>query len=686
MEIKFRHIVAVFVLLSIGSFLAYAQEASFNNTGGKLTNEGTIRVNIGQVKGLPDSLGGRIEFTSKDGGHVQAIPNIKYWQLVLKGKGYRKIRKENSSSHLIVGDSLIMIDSTKIELYEADIYAKNSVENTTKVYGSKEVRLNSEVKAQDMIGNGRGSFDHLNIDNPHGVNVIKGGFTVDSSLTLTRGKLNNTTQNFNMRDSSLITRYEGGALAEKPNFEGTIDVSYKGAGKSIQTGGELPLEKDKLQNLRVENAGGIVLTHDVQVNRSLYVGARIATEFDEEKRYVLTYTPAINPDFSMSPQAEIDGTFRRTFISYKENMLMNNRFTWALFKTDGDAGGVKTLNFRVKPKTFFALPEGNVQKVERSFEIWAEKSTTQSDTTTAIPNVDIGYGWRSEDGDDQVDESKGLDIPTLKLKRWNGGDWNSIMSSTVPEKSPDGKWYFASASNIDLLGKFVIGSDKGGNINLAAKVFLEGPYYDSLMKTELVKFNLLPRTPDDVYPYNLDKNRAKVKATIAKLDSIVDWIVMEFKPETGESQYASLLLKNDGTILSPHGDTVLNLTALGIDSGVYFIGVLHRNHLPVYTMKTMKMRQEYNGQIADFTKPATVYGKEGSLRPLDIKGGFILYGMVAGDVNGDNKIDETDYKLTWENRDMQFIRTQYDINMSGYVNTRDINFPWNNRNRSANIP
>ncbi len=685
MKNTFLYIVILISLILISENASYAQGVSLSNTKGNITNNGTIRVKNGQVKDLPATLGGRIEFSDTVAVNTQQIPNLNYWQLIIKGAGMRPIRRDYQDQTLTVGDSLIMIGKTYVEVYEDNIHAKNAVENTTNVYGSKEIRLNGTEKAQDIIGDNHGKFPHLNIDNPNGVNIIRGGFTVDSSLTLTQGKLNNTNQNFNLRDSALITRYEKGSIESSPNFEGTIDVTYTGPGNRITTGVEIPDAKDKLQNLRVENSGGIVMSKDFQVNRSLYVGARIATEFDNDRRYVMTYTPALNPDFSMSPQAEIDGTIRRTFLTYNENMLFNNRFTWALFRTPENAGGITALNFRVKPKTYFNLPKATENKVERTFEIWAE-NTDINDTVKFVPSVDVGYAWRTEIDSANQDETNNLPPAELKLKRWNELDWVDISSSTTPQLSNDGKWYTASASNVDLLGKFVIGMDGGGNIQLMAKVYLEGPYYDSLMTTDLAKYNLLPRTPDDLYPYNLVQNRANVRATITSLENIVDWIVMEFKSETKQSQYIALLLQRDGNILNPAGDTLINITSMGIDSGSYHIGILHRNHLPVYTLNEYKLKSEYSGQKFDFTKTSDIYGKEGSLKAMDIKNGFILYGMVAGDVNGDNVIDEKDYEITWENRDFEFIRSIYDINMTGYINTKDINYPWNNRGRTANIP
>lgn len=657
----------------------YAQGGpSFNNTGGTLRNNGTIRVNFGQVKDLPDSLGGRIEFRASCYAHTQEVPNIKYSQLVLSGKGVRPIRLDKGHVPLQVYDSLIMRDEVNVDLFEEAIHAKAAVENNVEVGGVKEVRMNGTDKAQDMLGDGNGKFKVLNIDNPHGVNVL-GKFQVDSALILTQGELNNKETNIAIADEATIYRYAEGRLGERPELAANVNVTYTGEGKQIPTGNEIPIDTTKLQDLRVENTGGIVLTEHLQVNRSLYVGARIATEFDEEKRYVLTYTPALNPDFSVSPDAEIDGTFRRTFISYSEKMLMNNRFTWALFNSEEDAPNVHTINFRVKPNRFFELPLGETDKVKRTFEIWAENDLR--DTIREIKKMQVGYAWRNI-----PDENQEVPIPDVKFLRWNEKDWDMNETSTEPVLSEDGNWYTANASEIDLLGNFVIGIDKRGFAYLKARVFLEGPYVDSNMRTDLAKLDLLPSTPENIYPYNKIKDREKVVMSNVVRDSIVDWVVMEFKSVKGGSTYVPLLLKNNGDLLTADGDTVIMLRRYDMDPGDYTVGILHRNHLPVYSLEPLSLRTENNGQEMDFTRTSDVFGKEGSLRPLDVKGGFVLYGMVAGDVNGDNKIDEKDYRLTWENRDQQFIRTIYDINMQGYVNTRDLNYPWNNRDREANIP
>ncbi len=681
----------ILIMLLIGAYTASGQY-TLDNTGGKINNTGTIKIKSGQVKALNDTIGGRVEFSQKSASSQQVIPNIVYYQLVLRNDAEKLVHDEkdalNNVKPLVVRDSLIISDGAEFTTRwtgwnPENIQAKGAVDNTARYNGPKQIVLNNEVQSQDLKGNGK--FSNLNIDNPNGVNVINGGgFTVEEQLTLTRGKLNNTiANNFKMADSTKIVRYAASSLSTTPDFEGRVSVTYTGGGEAITIGGEIPNEPEKLQDLVVENNGGIIFNKNVQVNRSLYVGSRIITEFDATRRFILTYTPALNPSFSNSPFADIEGTIRRTTLNFDSTKnLFNNQYTWALFKNSANAGDAKVLNFRIKPRIFYSYPEADANKVKRTIEVWAEDSN--SDTLKFVPAMDIGYAWRYEPAD-TLDEHLGLATEQLLLKRWNESSFSDIASSSIPQFSQDSNWVTANATNIDLMGQFVVGMPGGGLITLTAKVFLEGPYQNGSMSVDMAKYNLFDSIPRDEYPYNLDIRRASRKAKIA-LDSFVDWIVLEFKRDIIPSKYVCVLLRKDGQIIDENGDSVINLTKAGIDSGEYHLGVLHRNHLPVYSINKLKIYPDNNGQLADMTKNSNVYGKDGSLKALDIIGGFVLWGMVGGDVDGDNDIDETDYKLTWINRDLQYQYSRYDINMSGYVNTKDINYPWNNINRQANIP
>ena len=81
--------ILIFILLS--GLSLYSQGITFDNSGGKITNNGTLRVKAGGVKALPDTIGGRVEFTAFLPGFGQAIPNITFNQLVFSGKGLKLI-------------------------------------------------------------------------------------------------------------------------------------------------------------------------------------------------------------------------------------------------------------------------------------------------------------------------------------------------------------------------------------------------------------------------------------------------------------------------------------------------------------------------------------------------------------------------------------------------------------------
>lgn len=685
-----KNIVYIVLILLISSF-GYAQ-TTLDNTGGKINNSGTIRIKRGETKALPDTIGGRVEFLQKGATGQQTVPNIVYYQLVV-GNTSEKIIGDESGKHLVVRDSLIVADTTDftskwLGINPNDVLAEGHISNTAKYTGPKKIIVAGSTAPQNLLGNG--SYSNLEIANPMGANVVGGGFTVTDTLTLLSGQLNNNdSNNFKMADTSNIVRYADGSLASSPEFASAVNVTYTGSGH-IYSGPELPDSTYILQDLRVESSNGVTLTKNVQVNRSMYIASLLSTEFDSTRRFILTYTPALNPDFSMSPNAQIDGTLRRTGLLFDStSMLFNNRFTWALFRTSSADTTITAMNFRIKPRKFYSMiPNSNENNVRRTIEITTEHDGVVSDSSyMKNGSYDVGYGWRTSK-DDSLEETNGLLPVELVLRHWDESNhtWSSISSSSVPKISEDSNWYYGSATGVGMTGKFVIGR-KGGDVFLAARVFLEGAYKgDSMMTNDLYKYNLLQVTPRDEYPYNLDPNRINVRSNLKTMDSIVDWVEIEFLGANKQPKYVTALLRVDGTIINTDGSPMINLTNAKIDSGEYYIGILHRNHLPVYTAEKILITSDHNGQMADFTNKANVYGKENAERLIDLQGGFLLYGMVAGDVNADGVIDATDYKLTWENRDMQFKWTPYDDNLSGYVNTKDINFPWNNRGRSAQVP
>ena len=670
----------------------FAQGAySLDNTGGTLKNNGTIKLYTGQVKALPDTIGGRFEFLEKRDGNSQSVPTIVFKQLVLKyiaKKFVDAIPLSNGNQiPLTTTDSLIVTDSVPFEADREGVDAKASVVNTSRITGSKDVRMNGDLSPQDIEG--AGHFANLNIDNPNGVDIIRnGGFRINHKLELTQGELrNNTDSNFTMADSSWIIRHVGASLKNEPIFENHISVKYTGIGSVDTITGEIPSDTTKLLNLFVESTRGVTLTKNVVVNDTLYLKSPIRTEPDTSRKFVLTLTTLKDPVFD-GADAEIDGSFRRTSLHFDSvRIIFNNPYTWALFKDSSKSGGMRELTFRVKPRTFPPIIGGDM-KVERLFNI----SALDGNNNPVVDgvNMTLGYGWRASKTDTALDETKSLwpDFDFLILQRWYNAQWLDMVSSQRPTWDSLGNWAYSSSDSIFSLGVYGIGlSSNGGRLVVAASVFLEGPYRFGSMSEDLRLKNLLPATPPNIYPYNLDQNRPFINIPVMP-DSVVDYLVLEFRKTLTDPKpfYRTCLLKMDGSIVDLDGKSPVLLAAGGISAGDYYLIVRHRNHLSIATENTVGIYPRSITTYVDFTDPNILLGRANAVKPIGKKpDGSILWGMIAGDVNHDGVIDSNDQILTWDDRDFEGYLTR-DINLSGIINTRDLNYSWNNRGRTTLVP
>ena len=509
---------------------------------------------------------------------------------------------------------------------------------------------------------------------------------MEKQLELTRGQLrNDKSNNFSMADSSMIIRHSEGSLAEEPSFGKNVDLKYVG-GSEILSGKEVPSDTTVLKDLIVENTGGLKLSKDITVKNQITVATQINTEENDTVRHILNLTSALDPIYT-TPEAEIIGSLRRTYMKYDSTvMLFNNRYTFAIFANQQSANGAKELTFRVKPRTFPPFLNGT-SKVKRFITISA-KDSVYNPVQFGL-QLRIGYGWRNSPNDTIKDETNGLVIDQLKLQRWSGSDWLDQTHETVPVIDAVNDWVYNYAVNVSSLGDFAIGMP--GDIThlvLMGKVILEGAYRFGSMQNDLRTKNLIPATPPDIYPYNLDPKRASYNQT-AIPDSAVDWILLEFRNKVSSLgvRYISCFVGIDGKIIGRDGSYPLNLYSEGIDSGEYFLAVRHRNHLSVVTENSINLYPEKSPKdTLDFSKPENLLGRENSLRILGFKSdGSLLFGLIAGDINGDGIIDDSDLIGSWEDRDYEDLYKATDINMSGFFNTRDFNFVWNNRGRRSAV-
>lgn len=712
-----------------------------NEVGGLITNTINARIEIEDNAGMTsdglinnqgviESFGhiSKIAQPSIDGTVIidndkdtRNVPQISYNNILLKGKGIKELRTNNaileSRNYFFSGDSASIIwnkASTGIEIHSLNETEHNGSINPAFLYGNYVLVGKA---AQNISGSGR--FVNLELDNSQGADVINktgitpNGFQVARELRLTSGELRNSVDaNFRMGDSSTIIRNFGGSLANNPIFEGRVDVNYIGTGQ-MTSGGEIPTSVSNLQELIVENDGGIILNKDATANKRIYVGDNIKSfEVDGSDNIVaehtLTYTALNNPEFN--GDKEIEGRFQRTNLLYDgTNNLFNNINTFASFTDPTNPDGISTLTFDIKPGRRWAInPREGDKKIQRTFAFFA-KNASGDDLANATA-LNIGYAWKHDKNDqgniknNETPADLISKVEQLVLQRWDPtkNAWENNNSSSVPVES--GAWLTAEAA-LKIFGDHAVGLSAEDYLYLLAKVLMEGPFRGVNMGTELTDKGLVPKSPPDMYPYNLDPNK-----DLHIVDSIptgvVDWIVLEFRDRPfnpSQRHFRTAFLRKDGKIVDMDGSTPVKLSRLSTNNldttgGYYWIAIRHRSHLTIMSRDSLYVGPSDKAIEYDFTNPLLLMG--GSARPIGFAdNGRVLYGMIAGNypnpsltvqqlmlgANGIDEINNEDYDRAWNSFNLINMYLNEDFNMDGIITTRDYNKSWNNRDQISPI-
>jgi hypothetical protein len=165
----------------------------------------------------------------------------------------------------------------------------------------------------------------------------------------------------------------------------------------------------------------------------------------------------------------------------------------------------------------------------------------------------------------------------------------------------------------------------------------------------------------------------------------VDWVLVELRdapnPElatlnTRISRQAALLLRN-GRIVALDGSSTLHFTEL-INQQL-FVLIWHRNHLGIMSANAL-FPDPYNVYSFDFT---TSQGYNAGLKNLE--GG--IFGMIAGDANGDGIIDDIDHTQNWKQQAGMNGYFNGDFDLNGQVTNQDKNDWWiDNLNEFSKVP
>ncbi len=663
-----------------------------SHSGGVIHNGRGVITITGDARIEQALLDGRTEFIGDTANARQRVPQITYAVLYFRGQSAKQLDPSSNRS-LVSRDTLVVEQPSQLLISQTyPLIARGRVHHDGSVNNDGSYGAIILQGTTEQILSGRGTVSALELDNSAGALMSdSAAIAVRHTLYLHRGQLRNSDEsNLSMQPRSLVIRTDSASVAEFLRWTGGYSIRYEGTDR-IVTGNEVPPTDSVLQSLTVYSRGGLQFDRHVTVNDSLVVGTPtqptfIYTERDSAERYILTYTPSQLDPLYQHPRSEVVGSLRRTGLRGDSiPQRYTNAFTWIALRVPS-ATVPSSVTVRTLPATFPPYPEGT-SKARRAFFVDA---TDERGAILASLPYTFGYAWLDTPGEPTTDESNGLDRNRVILLHWNGARWRNVRSSRIPASLDTSGWAYSLADTLSVLGPFAIGYPVPVQVCLDARVLLEGPYRNGTMATDLARRQLIPTTPPNIYPYNRDPNRASISARTID-SSIVDWVLVELRPNPSSQQrvYRTALLRADGTLVDVDGSSRLCFDP-AVDSTSYYVAIHHRTHLAIMTAEAVRLSSD--DQPADaivLSAPTTVFGGAAALKPIDYNPtDGVIFGMVAGDVNGDGAVDEqdrTDYDAIWNGCVEEGYRNR-DTDMSGIVTTRDANKTWNNRGRTTNVP
>ncbi|MCB0805124.1 MAG: lamin tail domain-containing protein [Bacteroidales bacterium] len=211
----------------------------------------------------------------------------------------------------------------------------------------------------------------------------------------------------------------------------------------------------------------------------------------------------------------------------------------------------------------------------------------------------------------------------------------------------------------------------GFSINI--KVFLEGPFDGSNMQTGLSQLSTFPSTqPYNTAPWNYLGSESFSGST--PLD-VVDWLLIEIRDAENISSATSSAIVAQKAVLLKETGNIVSSSDFGIPEFNFnivnqlFLVVYHRNSLPVISSSPLV---ESSGVYSwDFTTGA---GQAYNNGQKELAPG--IFGMYAGDCDGDGTIQSSDISDVWQNEAATKGYLPADVNMDAEVNNIDKNDFW----------
>jgi len=211
------------------------------------------------------------------------------------------------------------------------------------------------------------------------------------------------------------------------------------------------------------------------------------------------------------------------------------------------------------------------------------------------------------------------------------------------------------------------------------KVFLEGPYNDNEMSTDLDSNSIIPPAqPYNVLPWNYHGN----EVVNVMPQNIVDWVLLELRSSPAATSVIgrrAAFVRGDGIVVNLTGEP--GVTFPGVANGQYYVVVYHRNHLAIMTKNPILISDSTS--LYDFT---TSQNKAYGTQPMKALGNG-RYGLYAGDGNSNGTVNNSDYNTVWKRENGSIGYKDADFDLNGGVNIVDCNAKWRpNKGKVSQVP
>ena len=267
---------------------------------------------------------------------------------------------------------------------------------------------------------------------------------------------------------------------------------------------------------------------------------------------------------------------------------------------------------------------------------------------------------------------------TLDTYNGNQNSWvqkSYSLNSYLGEHSVSIRFRFYSDYSVIADGMYIDDFNINKTTELEIKAFLEGPYEGTTMNTALNSNNLLPlNQPFNTAPWNYSGTESVASIPNA---NIVDWVLIELRdannPASSDAgsvidRMAAFLL-NNGSVVDLDGIGSLEFHQQLVQN--MYVVLRHRNHLDI--ISSISPSETGGIYSYDFSLNASqAYG--GSSAQKDLGSG--VYGLLGGDGNADNVIDNADKTSIWQLISGKKGYDASDYNMDGQINNQDKNDVW----------